>query len=199
MKQVNKTVKPLTSFFLEKDKREALCTLLKGVKAKYRSYGPGEDYVKEKLRDFSVDMWNKLQNEFYMTADVCWNSIWNYQDAFERFDSYGYLLVGAPEQLTSWTQKLKNNYHREWAIEVLKLIKDFNLDNQPSDYSTAFMNDFMAVKTHQQFCSALLKWTDLIRWSPEKLSLYDNTFQQPVNVHYEDELNPDVDSDAILD
>lgn len=190
--------KPLTSLFLEKDKREALCSLLKSVKAKYKSYDK-EDVKRARLRDFSVGMWNSLQNEFYMSADVCWNSIWKFQDAFEQFDSCGYLLVGEPVKLDAWTEKLKNNYHRDWTIEVLKLIKDFNLDSQPECYVAAFMDDFMAVKNHQQFCGALLKWTDLIRWSPDKLSLLDDTYMQPKSVHYEDEYNPDVDSDYILD
>lgn len=190
--------KPLTSLFLEKDKREALCSLLKSVKAKYKSYDK-QDVKRARLRDFSVGMWNSLQNEFYMSADVCWNSIWKFQDAFEQLDSCGYLLVGEPVKLDAWTEKLKINYHRDWTIEVLKLIKDFNLDSQPECYVAAFMDDFMAVKNHQQFCGVLLKWTDLIRWSPYKLSLLDDTYMQPKSVHYEDEYNPDVDSDYILD
>ena len=218
VEEVPYTPKPLTSLFLEKDKREALCSLLKSVKAQYKAYKEiakdspttnrlgakglitsQEKFKQCQLRRFAEDMWNSLQNEFYMTADITWNSIWRYQDEFKEFDKSGYLLGVIPEKLLPWTEKLKNNYHRDWTIEVLKLIKDFNLDNQPEDYSTAFMNDFMAVKNHQQFCSVLLKWTDLIRWSPEKLSLYDNTFQQPMSVHYEDDYNPEVDSDSILD
>lgn len=190
--------KPLTSLFLEKDKREALCKLLKECKALYKSYDK-EDVKRLKLHDFSVGMWNDLQNEFYMTADICWNTIWKYQDALQQFDRMGYLLVGTPEKLTAWSVKIKENYHREWAVELLKLIKDFNLDNQPEDYVNSFMNDFKSVHDRSSFCSALYKWTELIRWAPEKLALLDGTYVQPISVHYEDDYNPDVDSDAILD
>lgn len=201
--------KPLTSFFLEKDKREALCNLLKSMKDLYKVYkGTTKDehkvegiicsnaqFKRVQLKRFAEYVWNELQNEFYMTADISWNSIWRYQDEFKDFDESGYLLGTIPTPLLDWVVLLKSWTNQEWAREVLNLIKDFNLDQQKPDYVTVFMNDFKAVRNKEMFCSAVLKWTDLIHWSPWKLSLYDNTFQQPRSVHYEDDYNPDVDYD----
>ena len=215
--------KPLTSMFLEKAKYEALVNLQKEYKKLYTSYSHLSFYKSHeeilrhfsmeglkcseyeyafkqyKLHEFAVGMWNDMENEFYMTADICWNTIWKYQDALQQFDRMGYLLVGTPEKLSDWSVKIKENYHREWTVELLKLIKDFNLDNQPEDYVNSFMNDFKSVHDRSSFCSALYKWTELIRWAPEKLALLDGTYVQPISVHYEDDYNPDVDSDAILD
>lgn len=201
MKKVTKRqIKPLTSLFLDKDKRKALAELLKAAKDKYATYEK-DDVKRLRLKRFSYDMYNSLQNEFYMTANICDNSIWKWQDKLSEFDTYGYLYydVGNIQELSEWTILVKGWYNRNWAVEVLRLIKDFNLDSQEPEYVTVFMNDFKTAKNEQQFCSAILKWTDLIHWSPWKLSLYDNTFPQPVSAHYEDDFNPEVDSDSILD
>lgn len=202
-KQVKVVNKPLTSYFLEKDKREALCNLLKSIKDLYKVYkGMTKDehkvdglicsnaqFKEVQLKRFAEYVWNELQNEFYMSADISWNSIWRFQDEFKDFDESGYLLGTIPTPLLDWTVLLKSWTNQEWAREVLNLIKDFNLDNQPGDYVTAFQNDFKRVKDKASFCSALLKWHDLIHWSPWKLSLLDNTYQQPINEHYDCEFN----------
>lgn len=188
-KQVKVVEKPLTTLFLEKDKRSEIGNLLKRTKELYLSYD--KDSAKRyRLRLLSLDMWNSMQNEFYATADISDNTVWKWQDAIESYDETGYLLVNnQPEELSSWSKLLISWVHREWSIEVLKLIKDFNLDNQPGDYVTAFQNDFKRVKDKASFCGALLKWTDMIMWSPWKLSLLDNTYQQPLNEHYDCEFN----------
>ena len=177
----------LTSLFLEKDKRTALCELLKSIKAQYKVYTDAtkddpdnglvcsnEMYKKCQLKRFSEDMWNSLQNEFYHTADISWNSIWRYQDDFAKFDEQGYLLGIIPEELTDWSKLVKGWYHKEWAIEVMKLIQDFNLDNREPAYTSVFKDDFLRVKNQEQFVSAIYKWTDLIYWSPWKLALLES-------------------------
>lgn len=206
-KQVKVVNKPLTSYFLESDKREALCKLLKSYKDQYLVYKEAakdtitEDYYKKglicsnahlkqvQLKRYIESMWNSLQNEFYETADICWESIWCFQDILSKFDESGYLLPPRPVELSKWSQLLKSWVHKEWAIEVLKLVKDFKLDYQPEDYVTAFQNDFKRVKDKASFCSAVLKWNDMIYWSPWKLSLLDNTCQQPINEHYDCDFN----------
>lgn len=191
--------KPITSLFLDKEKRKSILDLQKSIKDKYRTYPEG-DVKRLRLKNLAIDMWNSIQNEFYMTANICDNTVWHWQDAIADFDEFGYLYDREPTELTDWTKLLSGWYHREWAIEVLKFVKDFNLDNQSSEYVTAFQNDFKKVKDEKQLCSVLLKWNDLVYWSPWKLSLLDNTFQQPINMHYEDEFNPDVEeSDDMLD
>ena len=46
-------------------------------------------------------MWNDLQNEFYMTADISENSIWKWSDRFEMFDEvWIFGLVEEPCELT---------------------------------------------------------------------------------------------------
>lgn len=198
----------LTKIFLEKDKREALCELFKFVKTQYKGY---KELTKDEpmsdglicsanqmkviqLRRFSEWMYNSLQNELYETARICWESIWMFQDFFKTFDEEGYLKTYVPVELSDWSKFLKSWYKKEWAIGVLKLIKDFNFDTQNPDYVVAFQNDFKKVKNESEYCSALLKWNDLIYWSPWKLSLYDNTFQQPLNSHWDSDFNPDYDS-----
>ena len=197
-KTIEKQKKPLTSLFLDKDKRTTLCELLKTFKEKYKTYSD-DDVKKLRLKNLAVDMWNSLQDEFFHTADITDNSIWKWQDKLEVFDEYGYLYDVQSTELSDWAELVKGWYNRNWAVEVLKLIKDFNLDNQSPEYVRVFKSDFKSVKNEQQFVSAVYKWSDLIYWSPWKLSLLDNTFQQPRNVHYEDDFNPDVDSDAYLD
>lgn len=191
----------LTSIFLDTDRKKALCCLMKATKDKYASYS-GNELKRLRLKRFAYDMWNSLQNEFYMSANISVSSFWKWQDRLDQFDEFGYLYydVGHIEELSEWTILVKGWYNQDWALNVLTLIKDFNLDNQPTEYVTAFQNDFKKVINQQQFCSAMMKWSDLIFWSPWKLSLLDNTCPQPVSSHYEDEFNPDVeDSDACLD
>ena len=193
----------LTKHFLEKKTIKELAELLKKVKDLYKSYS--EDDVRNsvvlsrmrakfRLKDLANDMWDSLQNEFYMTANICDNTVWHWQDEVEKFDEYGYLIERKPCGLTDWSKLVTSWYRKEWALGVLKLIKDFNLDNQNPDYVVAFQNDFKKVKNESEYCSALLKWNDLIYWSPWKLSLYDNTFQQPLSSKWDDDFNSDVDS-----
>jgi hypothetical protein len=205
--------KSLTSIFLAQDKRLSIAALLKSIKAQYRVYMDAtkderkveglicsnSQYKQAELRRFAEYVWNSLQNEFYHTADISWNSIWRFQDEFEGFDESGYLMVTMPEPLTEWTKLVKSWYNRNWAYEVLNFIKDWNLDNQDPEYVRVFQADFKKVKDEEQFISALYKWNDLVHWSPWKMSLLDTSFQMPQSVHYEDDFNPDVDSDAYLD
>lgn len=183
----------LTKHFLEKKTIKELAELMKKVKDLYKSYSE-DDVKKSRLKDLANDMWNSLQNEFYMTANICDNTVWYWQDEVEKFDEYGYLIERKPCELSAWSQLVQSWYHKEWAIEVMKLIKDFNLDNQNPDYVAVFQGDFKKVKDEQEFCSVLMKWNDLIYWAPWKLSLYDNTFQQPLNSHWDSEFNLDYDS-----
>lgn len=183
----------LTKIFLDKETYDSVVSLMKGIKDKYKTY-PKEDLKKSRLKSFAENMWNSLKNEFFHSCKICPNTLWEWQDKFSAFDEYGYLLDEPSVELSDWSAIIEGWYKREWAIEVMKLIKDFNLDNQDSDYVTVFKNDFMKVKNDQEFCSTLLKWSDLIYWSPWKLALYDNTFQQPLNAHYDDEFNDDYDS-----
>ena len=81
----------LTKLFLEKDKIHELSELLKSVKELYKSYDK-DDVKKFRLKDLASDMWNSLQNEFYMTANICDNTVWYWQDEVEKFDEYGYLI-----------------------------------------------------------------------------------------------------------
>ena len=190
--------KSLTSIFLAKDVRMSIVALQKTIKAMYKSYA--EDSIKRnRLKDLALDMWISMQNEFYMTASICDNTIWYWQDEVEKFDEYGYLIERRPVGFTEWTSLLKGWYNRNWAYEVLTFIKDWNLDNQDPEYVKVFQRDFMKVENSEQFCSVLYKWNDLVHWSPWKMSLLDTSFQMPTSVHYEDDFNPDVDSDAYLD
>lgn len=190
--------KSLTSIFLAKGQRMSIVALQKTIKAMYRSYA--EDSIKRsRLKDLALDMWNSMQNEFNMTASICDNTIWHWQDEVEKFDEYGYLIERRPAELSDWTICLKSWFNRNWAYEVLTFIKDWNLDNQDPEYVRAFQSDFMKVKDAEQFCSVLYKWNDLVHWSPWKMSLLDTSFQMPTSAHYEDDFNPDVDSDAYLD
>lgn len=187
-----KRCKPLTSLFLSESKRSTLSTLMKSFREKYASYDK-EDIKRKRLKELATNMWNSLQDEFFHTADISDNSIWKWQDKLAAYEDYEYLYDVRPAELSDWSVLLKGWYHREWAVEVLKLVKDFNLDNENPEYVLAFKNDFKSVKNEQQFISAIYKWSDLIYWSPWKLSLLENSFEQPRNVHYEDDFNPDVD------
>lgn len=191
-------IRSLTSFFLARETVQSVISLQRSIKDMYGSYAP-EDVKKARLKVLATDMWNSLQNEFYMTANICPNTVWEWQDRIASFDEYGYLLVdGVSCELSEWTILVKGWYKKEWGYEVLKLIKDFNLDNQPTDYVTVFMNDFKKARNDVEFSSVLLKWNDLIYWSPWKLSLYDNTFQKPLPVHYDEDFEPEVDSVDLL-
>lgn len=199
--QVLPKKKPITSLFLDKEKRQSILALQKAIKDKYAQYKPG-DVKKSRLKDLALDMWNSMQNEFYMTASICDNTVWHWQDELEKFDEQGYLIERTPEELTDWTKLCKGWYDRNRLQEVLNLVRDFNLDCQPSEFVEAFQSDFRAAKNNDTFCSAIYKWTDLIYWSPWKLSLLDSTYFQPKSAHYEDDFNPDVDdaeSDIFLD
>lgn len=190
--------KSLTSIFLAQDKRMSIVALQKAIKALYKSYAEGS-VKRARLKDLALDMWNSLQNEFYMSASISDNTIWHWQDEVEKFDEFGYLVEREPEALSDWTLLLKGWYNRNWAFEVLTFVKDWNLDNQDPEYVRAFQRDFMKARDNEQFCSVLYKWNDLVHWSPWKMSLLDTSFQMPTSVHYEDDFNPDVDSDAYLD
>jgi len=183
--------KPLTSLFLDKDKITAVGNLLKDVKALVKSYDK-EDCKFGRARRMAVDMWNSLQNEFYMSANICDNTVWKWQDAVKDFDKTGYLFDREPCELTEWTKYLTGLYIRDWAFEILNLIKDFNLDNQEPAYVSNFQHDFMSVKNKEQFYSTVLKWTDLVYWSPWKLEFLKNSVPQPLNMHWDDDFNEDV-------
>ena len=71
-KQVKVVEKPLTTLFLEKDKRSEIGNLLKRTKELYLSYDK-DSAKRHRLRLLSLDMWNSMQNEFYMTADISIN------------------------------------------------------------------------------------------------------------------------------
>lgn len=181
----------LTSFFLESDKLHQLKVLMKEIKLQYRLYEK-EDIRRYRLRNLSLDMWNSLQNEFYMTANICQNTIWQWQDKFDRYHESGYFLEDKePCELTDWSMFLKSWTDQEWTRQVLNLVKDFNLDNQKPEYVVMFQNDFKSVRNREQFCSVVTKWMDLIYWSPWKLSLYDNCIPQPKSAHYDDDFNPE--------
>lgn len=183
----------LTKYFLDKKTINDLAELMKKVKDLYKSYNE-ENFKRPCLKDLANDMWYSLQNEFYMTANICQNTVWHWQDKVDKFDECGYLIEGEHCGLTDWSKLIAGWYRKEWAVGVLKLIRDFNLDNQEPDYVVAFQNDFKKVKNESEYCSALLKWNDLIYWSPWKLSLYDNTFQQPLSSKWDDDFNSDVDA-----
>jgi hypothetical protein len=186
--------KSLTSIFLDADKKRALANLLKKAKDLYKSYPEEFEGKKCRLYNRIMDMWNSVQNEFFMTCDVCDNTIWKWEDFFEQFDRVGYLIEQEPEQLSDWSKLLEGWYHRDWAVEVLKIIKEFNLDNQKPEIVTVFQNDFKSVRSEKELHSALLKWYDLIFWSPWKLEMLENTFPQPQSSHWEDEFNPDIET-----
>lgn len=187
--------KPVTSYFLSSEKRSTISSLLKDVKTAYKNTKYTDPFAHHQVRLFSEHMWNSMQNEFYMTADICDNTIWHFQDEFHYFIENDIFTITFNAQPTEWTQLLNGWYNPLWVREVMKLVSNFNLDNQNPDYVAVFQNDFKKVKNEAEFCAAILKWTDLIYWHPEKLSLYDYTFQQPLNSHYDDEFNDDVKDD----
>lgn len=202
--QVLPKKKPITSIFLDKDKRLEIIGLQKDVKRQYASYDKDKDALKRsRLRDLAEDMWNSMQNEFYHSSDISVSTIAYWQDEIIRFNEEGYLFERKPEPLSEWTKLCKSWYDRNRTYEVLNLIRNSGcaFDGRPEAWEV-FQSDFKQSKTNEQFCSAILKWTDLTFWSPWKLDLYDSSYFQPRSAKYEDEFNPDVDdaeSDIFLD
>lgn len=186
--------KTLTSLFLDKDKKESVAKLLQRAKDLYKSYPEEFQGKKCRLYNKCLSMWNSIQNEFYMTANVCDNTVWKWEDFLDSFDRVGYLIDEEPEQLSDWSKLLSGWYHRDWAVQVLKIIKDFNLDNQKPEIVTVFQNDFKSVRNEKELNSMLLKWYDLVFWSPWKMEMLENTFPQPKNAHWDDEFNSDVEN-----
>lgn len=188
--------KPLTSLFLGEEKRKSIFELMKNIKDKFKSYDKN-DVKRYRLVNLSNDMWNSMQNEFYMTANICSNTVWRWEDELSNFDKTGYLLYEVQRtELTEWSELLKGWFDRQWAVEVLKLIKDFNLDNQEKELVTYFQNDFKRARNDKEFRSALLKWHDLIHWSPWKMELLKGTFPQPVPSHWDNEFSAEIDEDV---
>lgn len=181
----------LVRHYVSQEKRAALNILLKKFKEKYHSYDREKDaYKREKLRILSERLWNDLKDEFYNTADISTNTIWKWDDAIETFEE-NYML--AHETVSRrWPEIVESWYDASWSIAVLDLIKEFNLDNQPTEYSSAFYSDFWNIKDEKDFVSKIYKWTDLIRWSPDKLSLLESKLPQPQSSHYDDEFNPEL-------
>ena len=97
----------LTSLFLDKEKRKSILDLQKSIKDKYKTYPEG-DVKRLRLKNLAIDMWNSIQNEFfYMTANICDNTVWHWQDAIADFDEFGYLYDREPTELTDWTKLLR--------------------------------------------------------------------------------------------
>lgn len=190
--------KPLTTLFLDKDKREQISGLLKSAKELLKSYD--KDSVKfARARRMALCMWNEVQNEFYMSTKICDNTVWKWQDCIAEFDRTGYLFDNEPCELTEWTKFLTGLYIRQWAVEILNIVKDWNLDNQDPVYVKNFQHDFMRAKNKEEFYSALLKWTDLIYWSPWKMKFMENSVPQPLNMHWEDDYNEDLENNMIAE
>lgn len=193
--------KSATALFLDNEKVRSLKLLFGAVKGLTEYYLKENEILKYKaIRRFSESMKNNMQNEFYASANICDNTVWSWTDKFKAFDKETFLhyMEGRPVKLDQWTMFLMTADVQR-TRSILDLVREWNLDNQPQDYVMPFKEDFMACKSDQQFCKTLLKWTDLIRWNPENLSLYDGSIPQPRPSHYEDEINPEFDSDAFLD
>lgn len=183
--------KSLMSLFLDKERLSQVGLLVKSAKELVASYDK-EDPKRcraELLRDRMVI---SLKDEFFMTADICENTVWKWQDLISQFDKVGYLLEVPYAESSEWGIFFENCYIREWKVEILKLVKDWNLDNQEQTFVSLFQHDFMACKSKEQFYSAILKWTDLIHWSPWKLEFYRYSIPQPLNNHWDDDFNDDI-------
>lgn len=183
--------------YITKEKYKSILTIQGEIRTKYKVM---ESAKRSRLLNLSLTMWNSILNEFYMTADITDNTIWRWQDELSRFEEYGYLYTDkVTEELTTWTLDIVVwiHNHFERMDSLLSLLKDFNLDNQPSSLTEHFQKDFMEVDDDQKFCSALLKWTDLVYWHPEKQSLYDYTIPAPSNSHYEDDFNEDYGEEGV--
>lgn len=198
--KTNRKLANLTSFFLTSYTRKRLNELFKDIKLMYKEYKEqNDDFRAKRLKEFSEDMFNSIQNEFYMTAGVSEHTIIHYEDKIDSFDEYGYLDELKVTELSDWSKFVKNLFHQEWSIEILKLIQYFNLDCQPSEYVSHFQSDFMKVKGRQDFCGTLLKWNDLIFWNPEKIHYYDGMIAEMPRAHWDNEFEAeDLNHDAIL-
>lgn len=183
--------KSLMSLFLEKERLSQVGLLVKSAKELVASYDK-EDPKRSRAEAVLQRMCYSLKDEFYMTADVCENTVWKWQDIISQFDKVGYLLDIPDPEVTAWMQFFEDCYIREWKVEILKLVKDWNLDNQEQTFVSLFQHDFMSAKNKEQFYSAVLKWTDLIHWSPWKLGFFRYSIPQPLNMHWEDDYNEDV-------
>lgn len=184
--------KSLMSLFLEKERLSQVGLLLKSAKELVNSYDEKDPkHLRAKyLRGCLI---NSLKDEFYMTADICENTVWKWQDLISQFDKVGYLLEKYPDpEYTDWTDFFRTCYIREWKVEILKLVKEWNLDNQEQTFVSLFQHDFMACKSKEQFYSAVLKWTDLIHWSPWRLEFFRYSIPQPLNNHWDDDYNDDI-------
>lgn len=184
--------KSLMSLFLEKERLSEVGLLVKSAKELVASYDK-EDPKRSRAEAVLERMCYSLKDEFYMTADICENTVWKWQDIVSQFDKVGYLLDIPNPEVSDWTQFFENCYIREWKVEILKLVKDWNLDNQEQTFVSLFQHDYMSCKTKEQFYSAVLKWTDLIHWSPWKLEFYRYSIPQPLNNHWNDDFNDDVE------
>lgn len=216
--------------FLDKDKQCQLKQLFLAYKALYESYEKGSLWA-IRLRVKIYEMYGRIESEFYHTADVCQNTIWQWQDYLDNFPRTGCLLCSYPhiEDLYDslnlaetesekrriqssisawwkhqkespffdpWRELLSSWHNRQRVISILQLVKDFNLDNQDSALVNMFKTDFMCASTDKQFASALIKWNDLILWSPWKQELYRDCCPLPANSHWEDEYNPDFNDNS---
>lgn len=196
------------SYFLDAEQKLALGFLLKAARQQYAKYPVG-DMKRQRMYWFSLDMWNDLQNEFYETADISLNTFWKWQDRLDQFDKCGYLFydsISRVQELTSWAIFMRCSPQKR-VFDVLKFIRDCKIDGLPPEIVDKFRKELFSWEVAREtrtdekgFSRIMMKWFDLTRWSPWKLSLLDDTFSQPVSVHYEDEFNPDVeDCDAYLD
>lgn len=190
----------LVHIFVSAEKRALMNDLCSAVKKKLSFMTEEKDaYKKEKLVTFGKRMWYDFKDEFYMTGDISEETLWKWQDGLGLFDEQYLHVPPCPEYQRLWLDVVESWYDIRWAIEVMKLVKQINLDN--FDYIGQFITDFQKVKNEHEFCSAIYKWTDLTQWSPWKQALLlDCTIPQPANMKYEEEFNPEItDSDEILD
>lgn len=92
--------------------------------------------------------------------------------------------------LSHWTQYLVT-LEQHKVYEVLKFVQNFNLDTEDEQFVKMFKEDFMSAGSDQSFASVLLKWNDLILWSPWKRDLFKESATIEFNNHWESETNPD--------
>lgn len=184
----------LVPMFLDLATRRQICALQGRIRKMYADY-PKDSTKRIRLKNFAVDMFNSMQNEFYMSAWVCNETLWKWTDRLDSFDEYGYLECdGKPQELTGWTKLVTGWFNKQWTYEVLSLLKDFNLDNQKPEIVSMFMTDFIKIKSDREFYSTLLKWNDLIHWSPWKLEMFESTYCPESVSKYDNEFNPDYES-----
>lgn len=213
----------MMKLFLPKERYDQLQKLFADYKSLYKSYETGSE-KSIRLRSRIFFMYSCIEDEFYMSADVCQETIWKWADELENFDRTGYLLNPCPDledlyqdlslaetvqdrkSISSrivklwhnisengssvWTKFLKVS-QRPRVLSILDLIKNFNLDNQESEVVEMFQNDFMSASSDERFSSVLIKWNDLILWSPWKLDLFKGSCPLPTNSHWESDYNLD--------